>query len=140
MASIATLERLSRAEDPKEALISEVGDLSKLEVMSNRVLVAIYIAPEKTKGGLFRAAQTIAEDIFQGTVGLVLKKGGMAFKDDDASKTYFHGQDAHIGQWVVFRPGDAKRIQINGVDCRFVEDIMIDMIVDDPECVTHRTK
>lgn len=140
MASVVTLEKLARASDPKEALVSEVGDLSKIEVMSNRVLVAIYIAPEKTKGGILRATQTIAEDIFQGTVGLVLKKGGMAFKDDDASKTYFHGQDVKLGQWVVFRPGDAKRIQINGVDCRFVEDIMIDMIVDDPECITHRNK
>lgn len=140
MASVVTLEKLARASDPKEALVSEVGDLSKIEIMSNRVLVAIYIAPEKTKGGILRATQTIAEDIFQGTVGLVLKKGGMAFKDDDASKTYFHGQDVKLGQWVVFRPGDAKRIQINGVDCRFVEDIMIDMIVDDPECITHRNK
>lgn len=140
MASVATLERLARAVDPKEALITEVGDLSGVQIMSNRILVAIYIAPEKTKGGILRASQTIAEDIFQGTVGLVLKKGGMAFKDDDASKTYFHGQDAKVGEWVVFRPGDAKRIQINGVDCRFVEDIMIDMVVSDPELITHRTK
>lgn len=140
MASVAVLERLSRAEDPKAALVSEVGDLSGVEIMSNRVLVAIYIAPEKMKSGLLRASQTIAEDIFQGVVGLVLKKGGMAFKDDDASKTYFYGQDAKIGQWVVFRPGDAKRIQLNGVDCRFVEDIMIDMTVESPEIVTHRNK
>jgi len=140
MASIATLERLSRADDPKEALIKEVGDLSAVQVMSNRLLVAIYIAPEKMKSGLIRAPQTIAEDIFQGTVGLVVKKGGMAFKDDDASKTYFYGQDAKVGEWVVFRPGDAKRIQLNGVDCRFVEDIMIDMIVAEPEIVTHRNK
>lgn len=140
MASVAVLERLSRAEDPKAALVSEVGDLSGVEIMSNRVLVAIYIAPEKMKSGLLRASQTIAEDIFQGVVGLVLKKGGMAFKDDDASKTYFYGQDANIGQWVVFRPGDAKRIQLNGVDCRFVEDIMIDMTVENPEIVTHRNK
>lgn len=140
MASVVTLEKLARATDPKQALIAEIGDLSKIEVMSNRILVGIYIAPEKTKGGIIRATQTIAEDIFQGTVGLVLKKGGMAFKDDDASKTYFHGQDSRIGDWVVFRPGDAKRIQINGVDCRFVEDIMIDMVVGDPEIVTHRTK
>ena len=68
MASIATLERLSRADDPKEALIKEVGDLSAVQVMSNRLLVAIYIAPEKMKSGLIRAPQTIAKDIFQGTV------------------------------------------------------------------------
>lgn len=140
MASVATLEKLARAVDPKVALTVEVGDLSSVQIMSNRVLVAIYIAPEKTKGGIIRASQTIAEDIFQGCVGLVLKKGGMAFKDDDASKTYFHGQDVSIGDWVVFRPGDARRVQINGVDCRFVEDIMIDMVIADPELITHRNK
>lgn len=140
MASVATLERLSRAADPKEALVTEVGDLSKQRIMSNRILVGIYIAPEKTKGGLLRATQTIAEDVWQGTVGLVLKKGKLSFQDDEASKTYFHGEDVEIGEWVVFRPGDAKRIQINGVDCRFVEDIMIDMVVADPEIITHRNK
>lgn len=140
MASVATLERLARAGDPKKALVHEVGDLSKIDVMANKVLVAVYIAPEKMKSGLIRATQSIQEDVWQGTVGLVLKKGGMAFKDDDASKTYFHGQDVKIGQWVVFRPGDAKRVQLNGVDCRMVEDISIDMIIDDPEIVTHRNK
>ncbi len=140
MASVATLEKLARADDPKKGLIKEIGDISGIEIMSNRVLVGIYIAPEVTKGGLYRAPQTIAEDIFQGTVGLVLKKGALAFKDDDASKTYFHGQDTKLGDWVVFRPGDARRVQLNGVDCRFVEDIMIDMIVQDPEIVTHRSK
>lgn len=140
MASIATLEKLARAADPKRALIDEAGDLSKIELMSNKVLVAIYIAPEKMKSGLIRAAQTIAEDVWQGTVGLVLKKSKIAFKDDEATKTYFHGEDVRVGDWVVFRPGDAKRIQLNGVDCRFVEDTTIDMIVDDPEIVTHRNK
>lgn len=140
MASVITLEKLARADDPKKALVAEVGDLSGIQVMSNKVLVAIYIAPEKTKGGIIRASQTIAEDIFQGTVGLVLKKGSLVFKDDEATKTYFHGQDVQIGEWIVFRPGDAKRIQINGVDCRFVEDVTIDMIVEDPELITHRNK
>ena len=103
MASVATLEKLSRASDPKQALINEVGDLSKIELMSNKVLVAIYIAPEKTKGGIIRATQSLKEDIFQGTVGLVLKKAKLAFKDDEATKTYFHDQDVKVGDWVVFR-------------------------------------
>lgn len=138
MASVAMLEKLSRAANPKIGLITEIGDLSKIELLANRVLVAIYIAPEKTKGGLIRATQTIKEDVFQGCVGLVLKKGGMAFKDDEASKTFFHGQDVKVGDWVVFRPGDAKRVQIKGVDCRMVDDIFIDMVIDDPDSITHQ--
>lgn len=138
MASVATLEKLSRASDPKQALIDGVGDLSKIELMSNKMLVAIYIAPEKTKGGIIRATQSLKEDIFQGVVGLVLKKSKLAFKDDEATKTYFHDQDVKVGEWVVFRPGDAKRVQINGIDCRFVEDVTIDMVIDDPEIITNK--
>lgn len=138
MASVAVLEKLSRAPNAKVALITEVGDLSKVKLMANRVLVAIYIAPEKTASGIIRATQTIKEDIWQGVVGLVLKKGETAFKDEPETKTFFHGQDANIGEWVVFRPGDAKRIQINGVDCRMVEDTLIDLVIDNPEIITHR--
>lgn len=138
MASVATLERLSQAKDAKSALKKEVGDISKIGIMGNRVLVAIYIAPERTKGGLIRAVQTIKEDVWQGTVGLVLKKGEQAFRDDAGTSTYFHGESVGVGDWVVFRPGDARRIQINGVDCRFVEDTLIDMVIDDPELITHR--
>lgn len=140
MASVAMLERLSRAANPKLELKLAVGDLSNVEIMANKVLVAIYIAPEKTAGGIIRATDTIREDVWQGTVGLVLKKGGMAFRDDDASKTYFHGQDVKEGDWVVFRPGDAKRVQIRGVDCRMVDDISIDLVISDPEIITHREK
>lgn len=138
MASVAVLEKLSQAKNPKVTLIAEVGDLSNTRVMSNRILIGIYIAPEKTKGGIIRATDTIKEDVFQGTVGLVLKKGETAFKDEPETKTFFHKQDVHVGDWVVFRPGDAKRIQINGVDCRMVEDSLIDMVIADPEIITHR--
>lgn len=138
MATVATLEKLSRAANPKVALVTEVGDLSKVTLMANRILVAIYIAPEKTAGGIIRATQTIKEDIWQGVVGLVLKKGETAFKDEPETKTFFHGQDVSIGDWVVFRPGDARRVQINGVDCRFVEDTLVDMVIADPELLTHR--
>jgi co-chaperonin GroES (HSP10) len=138
MATVATLEKLSRASNPKTALIMGVGDLSNVHLMSNRVLVAIYIAPEKTAGGIIRATQTIKEDVFQGTVGLVLKKGKTAFRDEPQTHNYFHDQDIEIGDWVVFRPGDAKRIQINGIDCRMVEDTLIDMVISDPELITHK--
>lgn len=138
MATVATLEKLSRASNPKIALITEVGDLSGLKLMANRVLVAIYIAPERTQGGIIRATQSIREDVFQGVIGLVLKKGETAFKDEPEAKMFFHGQNVDVGDWVAFRPGDAKRIQLNGVDCRMVEDTLIDMIVSDPELITHR--
>jgi co-chaperonin GroES (HSP10) len=140
MARVAVLEALANASNPKLALKMKVGDLSKVELLSNRVLIGIYIAPEKTKGGIIRTTGSLKEDVYQATVGLVLKKGVTAFQDEKETNTYFHGQDVKEGDWVVFRPGDARRVQINGVDCRFIEDTLIDMVIDDPEIITHDGK
>lgn len=138
MASVATLERLSQSKDQRKELEQSVGDLSKIEVFGNKVLLGIYIEPEKTSGGIILTTKTKEESVWQGSVGLVLKKGPLAFKDEPESATYFHGQGVKPGDWVVFRPGDARRVQINGVNCRMVEDTLIDMVVEDPNCVTHR--
>lgn len=131
----AKLLALARSDDPKGALLKNVGDLSNVHVFSARVLLGIYVAPEKTTGGIIRPNANVQEDIWQGCVGLVLKKGATAFHDDDANK--FHGQDVKVGDWVTFRPGDAKRVQINGVDCRIVEDTLIDMVISSPDIITH---
>lgn len=135
----SNIERLADAETfAKQAdLMREmVGDLSKIDVMGNRVLVGIYIEPAK-KGSIFLAKDTLKESVYQGVVGLVLKLGKQAFKDDPENKVFFHGLTASEGDWVAFRAGDAKRTQIRGIDCRIVEDTLIDMRVSDPNVVTH---
>lgn len=124
-------------EKKKDVIVREIGDLSNWPIMSGRVLVAIYIAPRKFFGSsIERTDANVKEDLWQGQVGLVLKKGPLAFQDDDVTK--FHGQDIQIGDWIFFRPGDAsKRIQIRGVDCRIVEDTVIDGVTPEPWAVTH---
>lgn len=130
------IEMLASAKDQRSTMNEMVGDLSGVKVMGNRVLVGIYIEPDH-KGGLFLAKETLKESVYQGTVGLVLKMGSQAFKDDPDNKISFHGEIAAVGDYVVFRAGDAKRCQIKGLDCRFVEDTLIDMVVADPNIVTH---
>ncbi|KRR19213.1 MULTISPECIES: hypothetical protein [Bradyrhizobium] len=71
-------------------------------------MVGIYIEPEKTKGGLILSTGAIKESVWQGTVGLVLKKRKTAFNDEPETGTYFHGYDVNVGNWVVFRSGDAR--------------------------------
>lgn len=135
----SNIERLADAEtfEKQADLMREmVGDLSKVEVMGNRVLVGIYIEPAK-RGSLFLAKDTLKESVYQGVVGLVLKLGKQAFKDDPENKVLFHGQAVKEGDWVAFRAGDAKRTQIRGIDCRMVEDTLIDLVVADPNCITH---
>lgn len=135
----SNIERLADAESfAKQAdLMREmVGDLSKIDVMGNRVLVGIYIEPSR-KGNIFLAKDTLKESVYQGTVGLVLKLGKQAFKDDPENKVFFHGQVVKEGDWVAFRAGDAKRCQIKGIDSRMVEDTLIDMRIDNPNIITH---
>jgi hypothetical protein len=130
------IEMLADAPDQRATMQQLVGDLSAVKVMGNRVLVGIYIEPSK-KGNLWLGKETLKESVYQGTVGMVLKKGAQAFKDDPDNKIHFHGDFVSEGDYVAFRAGDAKRCQINGLDCRFVEDTLIDMVVADPNIVTH---
>ena len=111
MSGAAKVYQLSQSKgDIKNEIQKAVGDLDGISLFSGRVLIAIYIEPEKTAGGIILPNSAVKENIYQGVVGLVLKKGNLAFVSDDRND--FHGQDVQVGEWVTFRPGDAKRIQI----------------------------
>lgn len=131
----AKIMQIAAAKDPKKGIQEAVGDLSKVHLFSGRILVGIYIAPEKTVGGIIRVNSTVQEDRWQGNVGLVLKKGKMAFIDDGDVK--FHGQDVDVGDWVLFTAGDGKRTQVNGTDCRIIEDVMIHAVLPSPDVITN---
>lgn len=137
MSSVSAALKLSSASDPKKAIREILGKLSdQIDVLHGKVLIALYIAPEKTAGGIYRPQENVKEDVWQGMVGLVVKKGLIAFKDDDTTK--FGGADLkEFEDWVAFTPGDGRRIQVNGVDCRIIEDTQIMMKVKDPTVITH---
>lgn len=128
--------------DPKQALIERIGPATDYEVFHNLVLVATYVAPEKTTGGIIKPDRALAEDRFQGKVGLVIKKGPLAFKDDAATK--FGGMDVEPGDWVVYRTSDAMELFLRdyrnpsgnlGVSFRLIEDTLIKARVSDPALV-----
>ena len=125
---------VSRSANPKEAILKSVGDsLKDIDVLFNMVLVATYIRPEKTSGGIIRPDVNVQEDVWQGKVGLVLKLGSHAFVDDGESD--FFGQKAEVGEWVVYKVGDAWSLNINGYPCRLVRDSSIKLKVKDPNIV-----
>lgn len=132
------LNQLASADDPKKAIFDAVGDLSKEHVYSNRVLLGVYIAPAKTAGGIWRPDQNIREDVWQSVLGVVLKKGPLAFADD--TDNVFAGQNVEVGDWVLFQPGNTRRLQINGTDCRLIQDTLIDMKISDPSIITHQKR
>lgn len=119
--------------DPAEELIAKIGYIDDIEVPLNKVLLGIYLRPEKTKSGIILTDETRGEDVFQGKACLVLKKGPIAFVDDD--KFSFHGYNPEVRQWVVIRPSDGLKMDINQVRCVLITDTQIQMIIPSPDVV-----
>lgn len=114
---------------PREALLSAVGKVDK--VLTAKVLVATYIMPARTKGGIIRIDSTIQESEFQGSVGLVIGLGPGAFKDDNIAK--FNGVVPKLHDFVLYRPADGLALEIKQVPCRLFEDVDIKMIIQNPQ-------
>lgn len=127
------LEVLSQAADPRMAIIKAVGDLDDVEVFFDMVLVGTFIRNEKTAGGIIMTKDHIAEDIWQGKVGLVLKAGPLAFGqwEDEEQK----GEAAQIGSWIVYAIKDGWGITLNDVPCRLIPYERIRMRITDPKKV-----
>lgn len=114
---------MDHAVDPKQKIKDEIGDISKIEIFNNQILVAVYIRPEKTKSGLVLPGQTREEDKFQSKVGMVLKKGPAAFLDD--SESWFKDVEISEDDWLIFKPSDGWGIIVNGVMCRMIDDTLV---------------
>lgn len=129
MSNIAMLHE----KDPKEVLLEQVGDISKIEVFNMQVLVAVYIRPEKTKSGLFLSDKARDEDRYQSKVGLIIKRGPTAFVDKDGE--WFSGLDIKEGDWIVFRPSDGWNVTVNGTLCRMLDDMSVRARIEHPDQV-----
>lgn len=121
MAKTAML--MAHEEDPREAILKAVGDLSGIEIMHNMILIGTYVRPNKTKSGILLSDNTRKEDEHQGKVGLVLKKGPLAFVNDQRND--FAGQNVEAGEWVFYRVSDGWQMNINGHHCRMMEEVHI---------------
>jgi len=119
--------------DPKQALLDAIGsrNLKDFEVLHSQVLVATYVRPAKTKGGIFMPDKIVEEDRWQGNVGLVIATGPGAFEDDGVAK--FHGKKIVPGDWVMYVAADGIAMNINETPCRLFQDTRILMRVTDPE-------
>lgn len=126
--------------DPKKALIESLGDgINAIEVFHNQVMVATYIEPDKTPGGIIKPDRTLAENRFQGKCALVLKLGPTAFKYDGSFP--YEGPVPQVGDWVIAYPSDGRELfsvdasGSAGTCCRIFEDINIKGRVSDPALI-----
>lgn len=121
---------ISESIDPKQTTFNCIGDTSHIEIFHNQILVATYVRPNITKGGILRPDVNVKEDEYQGKVGLVIKKGPTAFLNQDDED--FLGQDVAIGDWVVYRVGDGWPLTVKDTACRILTDRTIRMRIQDP--------
>lgn len=126
--------------DPRDDLLTALGNTSEIEIFNNQVLVAIYVRPPMTRGGIILPDKTRDEDRFQGKAGLVVKMGPQAFVE---TPNWKFDSPAALGDWVIFRPSDgwgitfpsARPTDREGVLCRVLDDIHIRGRIQHPDQV-----
>lgn len=131
-----------------------------IQLLRNRVLVASFIRPEKTSGGIIRPDAVREEDKWQGKAGLILAVGPSAFEFpeivDDIDQVrqengcvtrenisiikYERHNLPRIGDWVFFRGSDTwdSGLQVApgvGAHCRFIFDDCIIGRIEDPSTI-----
>lgn len=111
-------------------ILAGIGSLDDIDVYHNLILVGIYMRPDRTAGGVLLTDKTLDEDKWQGKAAVVLKKGPLAFKSE--GNVNFAGQNAEVGDWLVYRISDGFPIDVNGIHCRLLEDTEVRMRVKDP--------
>lgn len=124
--------------DPKGSLWESLGDtVDHVTPKPYELIVATYIRPEQTKGGIFIPDRTLTEDRFQGKVGLLLKLGEFCFEDD--AKTKWGSFKPAVGDWVIYRASDAWEVFLGdgreGTSCRFLHESSIVGLTDNPELI-----
>ena len=132
-----SIDRMSKADDPRQAIIKEIGkaNLDGYRLFDDDVLLGTYVRPEKTKGGIILTSKSKDEDRFQGKVGLLLKCGPTAFKYDRSGAYDFEGDKPAVGDWAVYRASDGWEMALNGVSCRIIRASMLRGIVSDPSSI-----
>ena len=122
-------EACSTPADCKHEIQKYLKDV-KQDVFHSQVLVAHYVRPIKSRGGIIMTGKKVQEDRFQGNCFLVIGLGKGAFKDDNIAK--FNGDKIKVGDWVMAQASDGIAMDINGVPCRLYQDTRILMKVEDP--------
>lgn len=101
--------------------------------LASRIVIATYIEPEKTRGGVYRSPKSRNESRFQGKVGLVLWKGPTAFKYDGSYN--YEGDIPDIGDWVLYYGSDGREFFMANRSMRSIDSELIHGILPDPEVI-----
>jgi hypothetical protein len=87
-------------EKAKQEIHQALGSTDDLEIFGSRVLVAVYVRPDKNASGFYMGPKKQIEDIYNGKVVLIIKCGPDAFQGDDG------WLKALVGDKAAPTPGD----------------------------------
>jgi co-chaperonin GroES (HSP10) len=121
----------------RAAMLDDFSHLDNFQLPLNRILVAIWVRPEKSVGGIILPDKVRDEDVFQGVSGLVVKMGPHCYENTDNMDFKWSDADrCDVGDWVMFRRGDGVRVRIFGRECMLLESERgIKMVLPRPDAV-----
>jgi len=126
----AYLSAVADAEDPKREIIKWAGNLKDISVKNDRILVATYARPQKTAGNILLPDSQLAENRWQGMVGLLLACGPSAFKYDGSFK--YEGEPPKVGDWIVYKPAESTEVAWRKMSCRILRSDSVIATIKDP--------
>lgn len=141
----------------KKKLLADLKPIMKgITPMRNKIIVATYVRPEVTAGGIIVPQKTQDEDRWQGKVGLVLKRGPLAFWWDEIAQAaegligkeradaIKAAEKAHgvpqVGDWVQYRASESYEFGVklgssDAASCRYILDDSIITTLSDPSVI-----
>ena len=97
-----------------------------------KLLIALPKAEEKTDGGIIKPEEVLQYETVGSVVGLVLKVGDLAYKDQ---KKFPTGPWCEPGDYVLMRSYSGTRISVRGQEFRLINDDTVEAVVSDPRGV-----
>ena len=129
----AYLMDVANSEDPKKTILKWAGSLKDISITSDRILVATFARPQKTAGNVLLPDSQLAENRWQGMVGLLLAHGPTAWRYDGAYA--YEGDPPKIGSWVVYKPAESTEVAWRKMSCRIMRSESVLATLKDPMLV-----
>jgi hypothetical protein len=133
------LVKMKHDVDPKQVIIDKMKPyLDGIEVMGEDVLLGVYMQPEITAGGIHLVHEVRKENEFQGLACVVLKKGPLAFVEDE--NHHYGPRVPQVGDWVAVRKSEGFSFKTGpshekAQPCRLMNEKGIRLIISDPDSV-----
>lgn len=98
------------------------------------IAVKLFVADEKTAGGILLTDKTRDDSRYSSVAGLVVGMGPQAYKGNnpDGTPRYPEGPWCRVGDWVLLPRYEATLMTFRGVSMGMIADDRIQLVIADP--------